>query len=553
VSCINREVGRTPVDRGFAEVHGRGKWAIPWMEDDPALTSMQLWVGRMRRDAFDALRYGCDGLMGIHWRTRVLSANVAALAHAAWDQSWNTAPLNFADQVGPINGLSVSFADKAVPGAKDEVVYKDVRDRVAGYRLLVPEGTYTVTLKFCENEFEKKGARVFDVVVQGKVAAEKLDIFERAGKLKAFDLTVRNVTAPGGRLSLDFVDRIHYPSIAGLVVEGAPAAGGAFVKKINCGGPNVLDYEADWPDVPRHAASLDFYRDWARAQFGRVAFAEIAEIFAGLDGRHPVPVNWTDGPGGIAPNAKPWDDVRKDYAFVDALAAIRPRVTGRGSLERFDYWLKTFESMREIARLCCLWGEFNGSLNKIRALPGEAEKAKAAREQLLPVRVRMVEAARSIMGCLTATAGTTGELGTIANWEQHNFPAVLEKPGEALRKLLGADLPAEANLAGTYEGPLRIIVPAVRTSREAGEDVKLKIILLAATPPQDAALFWRELGGGKFQAIPLRKIARSVYAAELPASEKDIEYYVKALAREGDIYFPSTAPALNQTVVVIPR
>ena len=51
VSCINRQVGYTPVDAGFAEVHGRSKWAIPWLEDDPALTSPQLWAGRMRRDA----------------------------------------------------------------------------------------------------------------------------------------------------------------------------------------------------------------------------------------------------------------------------------------------------------------------------------------------------------------------------------------------------------------------------------------------------------------------------------------------------------------------
>jgi hypothetical protein len=29
VSCINRQVGYTPVDAGFAEVHGRSKWAIP--------------------------------------------------------------------------------------------------------------------------------------------------------------------------------------------------------------------------------------------------------------------------------------------------------------------------------------------------------------------------------------------------------------------------------------------------------------------------------------------------------------------------------------------
>src|SRR5689334_5382678 len=80
ISCINREVGKTPVEPGFAKVAGRSKWAIPWLEDDPGLTSPQLWAGRMRRDAADALRYGCDGLMGIHWRTRVLGPAVAALA-----------------------------------------------------------------------------------------------------------------------------------------------------------------------------------------------------------------------------------------------------------------------------------------------------------------------------------------------------------------------------------------------------------------------------------------------------------------------------------------
>ena len=90
LSCINREVGHDPVEPGFARIEGRGKWAIPWLEDDPALIIPQLWAGRMRRDAADALAYGCDGLMGIHWRTRELGPNVAAVARAAWDQSgWN--------------------------------------------------------------------------------------------------------------------------------------------------------------------------------------------------------------------------------------------------------------------------------------------------------------------------------------------------------------------------------------------------------------------------------------------------------------------------------
>ena len=86
VSCINRQVGYTPVDAGFAEVQGRSKWAIPWLEDDPALSAPQLWAARMRRDAADALRYGCDGLLGIHWRTRALGPNISALAQAAWQQ-----------------------------------------------------------------------------------------------------------------------------------------------------------------------------------------------------------------------------------------------------------------------------------------------------------------------------------------------------------------------------------------------------------------------------------------------------------------------------------
>ena len=93
LSCINRQVGMAPVEPAFQQVGDRGKWAIPWLEDDPALTIPQLWVGRMRKDAADARRYGCTGLMGIHWRTRVIAPNLAALAEAAWDQSaWNKTP-----------------------------------------------------------------------------------------------------------------------------------------------------------------------------------------------------------------------------------------------------------------------------------------------------------------------------------------------------------------------------------------------------------------------------------------------------------------------------
>lgn len=86
VSCINRNLGIEKIDSGFYNITNRSKWVIPWMEDDPGLSIPQLWAGRMRKDARDALAAGCNGLMGIHWRTREIGPTVSALAFAAWEK-----------------------------------------------------------------------------------------------------------------------------------------------------------------------------------------------------------------------------------------------------------------------------------------------------------------------------------------------------------------------------------------------------------------------------------------------------------------------------------
>ncbi len=552
-SCINREVGKAPLDPNFSRIEGRSKWAIPWLEDDPSLTSPQLWVGRMRRDAVDAQRYGCDGLMGIHWRTRILSPNIGALAKAAWDQTWNTMPSHFTDMNGPVDGQYAAFPDKPIAGTGEEAIYRDIRDRVYGYHLAIPDGIYTVTLQFCEGEFDRKGARLFDILIQGDKVAEKVDIFERAGKHKALDLSFKNIQVNGGKMLIDFSDRVHYPSVAGIVIEGATGEGKKFIKKINCGGPAVLDYEADWPETPRHLPSRDFYDDWAQNQFGPAAAKEIAEIFAKMDGKLPIPVNWTNGPGGIVPEKRPWTEVQINFQFVDELAGLRPRIKGKSYGERFDYWLRNFEYMREIARFSCLWGDYNQVLEKVKSIDLEAEKAKAARESLLPVRVKMVGSLKAIFSALLAAVSNAGELGTIANWEQHLLPDSMEKPGDELKKLLGTDLPTEARLAKVYDGPARIIVPTIRTAMQVGEHSRLKVIILTTNPPQEAFFYWRELGQGDFKAVPLRKLARSIYTVDIPAMMIDIEYYLRARVGGQDILFPSTAPELNLTIVVIQK
>ena len=557
VSCINREVGYTPVDAGFAEVHGRSKWAIPWLEDDPALSSPQLWAARMRRDAADALSYGCDGLMGIHWRTRALGPNIGALAHAAWEQgAWAEAYKSAAPAAepprtaGPVGGQVAAFPNNPIADTADAPLYQTVRYNLSGYHLPATNGTCTVTLKFCEPHYNAAGVRVFDVKVQGRTVLQNLDLFARVGKNRALDFTYTNIMVTNGWVDIDFVPRVEFPSIAAIAVEG-----NGFATRINCGGPAYGDYAADAPPTepppPILPATRDFYEDWASHEFGPEVGTLAAAIFQRIDGALPKPCTWVDGPGGIQPDKRPWDQVKKEYAFVDDFVALGPAVRGAGNRERYDYWLNTFAYLRAVGEVDCAWGEYNGVIEKVKQEKDAAAQKEMARRLALPLRLKLVGLVREVFDHLLATVSTTGELGTVANWNQHNLPGLLTRPGEELAKLLGEPLPAEAQPARQYHGPTRIIVPATRTSFAASEALKLKVIILSETPPRAANLYWRKLGQHRFGQVPLKWVERGVYSVQLPARAKaDLEYYIQVEAEGGKpVYFPATAPKLNLTVV----
>jgi hypothetical protein len=335
--------------------------------------------------------------------------------------------------------------------------------------------------------------------------------------------------------------------VAGIVVRGRD-----FVKKVNCGGPAVLDYEADWPETARHLPSLDLYEDWCRAQFGPAAAAEAAAVFAGIDGRHPVPVTWIGGPGNIQPDPRPWDEVKATYAFADDFAALEPKVAGPGHKERFGYWLASFRYMREAARFNCLWAVYNKAVEKATSAKVEPARLAVLSEEALPIRAEMAGALKLIFDALLRTVSNTGELGTIANWEQHLLPGAWERPEAELAKMLGRELPPGVLLSRAYHGPLRVFVPAARTSLEAGESLKIKAVVLSEGTPDSAAVRWRELGRGEFRSVPLEHQARGVYMATLPPPAGAIEYYIEVKAGGETALFPATAPGLNQTVIVLP-
>lgn len=558
MSCINQLVGKAPVEPGFAKVKGRPTWAIPWLEDDPSLAAPQLWAGRMRRDAFDALRYGCNGLMGIHWRTRNLGPNVSALAKAAWDQKgWGDGAMELIDPPcpeGTAGGQVVTYANNAIADTEDDPLYQSVRYNLSAYRIAVPNGSYAVTLKFCEPHYAEKGKRVFGVKIQGKPVIDRLDVFEKVGQNRALDYAFKDVAVTNGQLVIDFVHQVEFPCVAAIVIEGVAAT-----RRINCGGPAYKGYEADLrtcPTAPRNLPIGDFYVDWALAHFGPDAAVPIGKIFERIDGRLPEPITWVAGPGGIRPDARPWGEVSKEYSFVDELAAIRPQVHGAGNVERFDYWLNGFVYLRTVARLNCFWATFDEAMRKAEAAATPETRRELARSTVLPIRREMIRLTEEVYQRLLSHVSTTGELGTVANWEQHNLPDLLNKPGEKLAVLLGEPLPADAMPGKDYAGPPRLFVPVARTSVCEGEPLRLKAIVLSQTQPQEVLVLHRPLGTGDWVSIPMKRAGRGVYRAELPAAALEggaIEYYVQAGSGDTALRWPPTAPRLNHSVVVVPK
>ncbi|RPH36460.1 hypothetical protein EHM92_04480, partial [bacterium] len=556
------------------------------------------------------------------------------------------------------------------------------RDGVCADHLEVPNGTYRVTLQFCEPL--PAGRRMFDVLLQGQKVIDGLDITARGGQASALDFRFEAIPVTKGVLDIDFADRIGFPSIAGIIIEGD-----SFSRRINCGGPAYKNYEADQPPTPRSLPVDDLYREWALHQFGAEVADAAARIFTSMDSRLPEPATWITGPGNVRPNDRAWDEVQKEYTFVDSLQQLRPHVHGKGNLERFDFWLNTFQQMKGMAKLGCLWGAYGraydqvvhfkpipssmlippsasghgllgqyfndttrsgapvlarvdsaidfhwsrnppcdgvrpdsfsvrwmGTLLADMSGPGRLGVAsddgarlwvdgrlivddwsthatqatladftfEAGRRYdlrleyfdntwgaevqllggvmnpdsirrfvvstLLPLRKEMVETIHTLYGHLLATVTNSSELGTIANWEQHNFPVLLDDPGAELEKILGRPLSEEMKLSRPYDGPPRVIVPTVRTMAGGNETLRLRVLILSRTPPTDASINWRTMGSARYDSQELKHISRGVYEAVLPVKDADVEYFVAVKVGDQQLYFPASALEMAQTLVV---
>jgi hypothetical protein len=567
MSAINAAVGYGAIDRQFANLSDRPRWAIPWLENDGDLTSPELWTGRMRFDAADALRLGCTGLIGIHWRTRILAPAISALAAAAWDQSWVPAGFDRArippqTASGADGGRAVRTSAPAA-GTDEAGLYRTNRVGMNAYDLLVPNGAYTVRLGFSEIEGAAPGARIFSVRLQGAVVLDHLDPAAQAGPNHALLRVFTDVKVTDAHLRVAFTPFTGEPSIAVIEVLGVTKVGDStYARRIDCGGPAWEAFDADLlagsprPPEDRSMPVGAFYRDFAAASFGTEAADAIGDVFASIDGTAlPVPSHWIDGPGDIA--LTPDDTgVAAAFAFVARLEDLRARVTGSANLDRYDYWLNQFRAMRLIAQVGGIAGELDGVMASIAAEPDRAAAARRALREALPLRIRLAGLWTQLLRTEVAGASTSGELGTIANLEQRSrlHQAILGRHDRELVRLLGHDLPLAASPSRDYAGPSRIIVPTARTSSGPGEKARLRVLLACAGDPDSVTLSWRPMGSTVYTKEPLEHEARHVYLAALPAldaSRTAIEYHVDARVGGEALRWPVSDTGMDQTVVLL--
>jgi len=427
-SCINRELGWEPVDPAFVRINEREKWAIPWMEDDPALIIPQFWVGRMRRDAADAYAYGCNGYLGIHWRTRVLSMNVSSLAKAAWEQPWN------------------------------------------------PE----------------QGKRINPVDTENYLV-----------KMEGMDRKMRDMEC------------------------------------------------------------FDFYQDWCNKQFGEEISNEMAKIFTSLDGvkekaekpdsystNLPRPSQWVKGPGGIYINPHPWDSVKIQYAFIGEVEKLRQSVSGKGNLERFDYWLNQFKYLEATGKFSCKLGEYRKAVKTMVDLTGE-EKESFATDVLIPLVKKEIEELSDVHKYLIQSVTTWGGIGNVTNWQQHIIPLYIVPQINEIKNITCDSLWVSTLFPTDLPGVKKIIVPSPQTIIEEGKDYKVTVICFNVTA-QNAKIFWRPLGQKKYNQADLVKTSDTYWEAIIPADSimDYFEYYI-LIEDEKQYLFPASAPQINHAVTLL--
>ena len=97
-------------------------------------------------------------------------------------------------------------------------IYKSERVGLTTYKMRVPNGTYSLALLFAKNNNDLAGNRIFDVIAEGQLIQDNIDIFALAGKSTAYEIETE-LTVTDEKIDLYFPEEVDSAFINGIIVN----------------------------------------------------------------------------------------------------------------------------------------------------------------------------------------------------------------------------------------------------------------------------------------------------------------------------------------------
>ena len=136
------------------------------------------------------------------------------------DQLWSSAV-----EYGHMNG-NYQVTDQGISNTNQEDLYRSSLNRVVSYKVRVPDGVYSTTIKLSENYYDAVGERSFDIFAEDSMWVSALDVYALAGQFTAVDTTLEGIEVEDGILDLyfsavDYGEGYEYagPLLNAMVVE----------------------------------------------------------------------------------------------------------------------------------------------------------------------------------------------------------------------------------------------------------------------------------------------------------------------------------------------
>ena len=148
---------------------------------------------------------------------RIAAGQTSAITDAQGN-TWN------ADASFTGGTAAVQSPPTPIAGTDTSALYNGQRygDPAFSYQFSVPDGAYTVTLKFAEQYVTGPGLRLFDIAINGAPVETQFDIYAAAGAMNTAVDRTYPVTVSGGTLSIAFTPgTIQSPKVDAIAVSAA--------------------------------------------------------------------------------------------------------------------------------------------------------------------------------------------------------------------------------------------------------------------------------------------------------------------------------------------